>query len=215
MQPKDRAHHRADHGFIFDQQHCFVPRRRRNRNLPRLSYLRLGGNPRQIDLKTRSLSRLTVNRDGTAALLHNPIDSRKSKPGPLAFFFGGKEGFEEMGPDLRIHSASGVFHRQHHVWSWLGNDRLFAMIPPQDNIGCFEKQLAALGHGVARIDGEIHNDLLKLPGISLDYAQPWLQDSEYLDVLAEQPPQHAPYFTDDLVQVQRLRRKHLPTAEGQ
>ena len=41
----------------------------------------------------------------------------------------------------------------------------------QFHVGGFEGELAAVRHGVAGIEGEVHDDLLDLPGIGFDRAQ--------------------------------------------
>ncbi len=54
----------------------------------------------------------------------------------------------------------------------------------------FQSQLAAVGHGVAGIQGEVHDDLLDLPGIGFHRAQVTGGDGEDFNVFADQPPQH-------------------------
>ena len=85
----------------------------------------------------------------------------------------------------------------------------------QDDIGRLESQIAALGHRVARVDDQVHDHLLDLPGVGLDAAQIGRRRDGQPDVLADQASQHLLKLHDDRVQIQDLGLEDLLPAEGQ
>ena len=74
---------------------------------------------------------------------------------------------------------------------------------------------AALRHGVAGVDREVHDDLLDLAGSALTLPSPRPGAVHEVDVLADEPPEHRLDVADDRVQVEDLRREHLLAAEGE
>ncbi len=83
------------------------------------------------------------------------------------------------------------------------------------DVGGLDGELAAVRHGVARIHGQVHDDLLDLSGIGLDGAEFGAGHHDQVDVLADQAREHLQVFGDDFVQVDDLRRQHLLAAEGE
>ena len=71
----------------------------------------------------------------------------------------------------------------------------------------------AAGHGVARVDHEVHDDLLELTGVREHAARPSLRDDRELDVLPNQPPEHRLEALDDAREVEHARLEHLLAAE--
>jgi hypothetical protein len=76
-------------------------------------------------------------------------------------------------------------------------------------------QAPAVRHGVARVDGEVHEHLVELTRVGLDAAQVGIQGGGELDVLPDQPPQHLLHVRDEVVEVDNLRLEDLLPAEGQ
>ena len=65
----------------------------------------------QVDLESRSESRLAVHPDKAAVLFHNAIDGGQSETGPFSFFLCGVEGFEDVGQVFLRNSESGIGNR--------------------------------------------------------------------------------------------------------
>src|ERR671920_253988 len=82
-------------------------------------------------------------------------------------------------------------------------------------VGGVDGQCAAGGHRIARVDGEIDQDLFDLTGIGAHRPQVRVQAGGQVDVLAEDPAQHLFDITDDLVEVQHLRLGDFTSAEGE
>src|SRR2546425_7139480 len=55
--------------------------------------------------------------------------------------------------------------------------------------GGLDRELAATRHGVARVDDQVHDDLLELPGIDSDGSAGCLGREPQFDVLADQATQ--------------------------
>ena len=72
-----------------------------------------------------------------------------------------------------------------------------------------------LRHGVARVHGQVHQDLLELARVGVDVPGVRPQGEEQLHVLADEPPQHRADLLDHRVEVQVLPLQHLLAAEGQ
>ena len=90
------------------------------------------------------------------------------------------------------------------------------------DIGCielhvlrFNRELAAVGHGVPRVDGEVQDDLFQLARIGLDGHEIGCQPGAQLHILPEKPPQQLVHVGDHLVGIQRRRGDDLLAAEGQ
>ena len=85
----------------------------------------------------------------------------------------------------------------------------------EHHVAGLDRQDACLGHGVARIDGQIQNHLLDLRRIDLDRPEARGFVPSEIDVLADQAAQHALDVLDHLVQVDQLGRNDVTTRESQ
>ena len=79
----------------------------------------------------------------------------------------------------------------------------------------FNCELAAIGHGIARISGQVHDDLLDLHGIGAHTPNIATVGNGELKVLADQPRQHFADFLEHMIQIKQLQGLHLLAAEGQ
>jgi len=71
------------------------------------------------------------------------------------------------------------------------------------------------GHGVARVDGEVQEDLFEHAEVGLDGGQRGGKVEIQRDVLAEDAPQHLADVADRLIQINELGLEHLLAAEGE
>ena len=78
----------------------------------------------------------------------------------------------------------------------------------------FENELAAPGHRVPRIQCEIHHDLIKLAGVSLDNRIWGARLHDNLYVITHQRMNKFCDFFETLVQVENLDFRRLLAAEG-
>ena len=76
-------------------------------------------------------------------------------------------------------------------------------------------ELAAVRHGVARVDGEVHDHLLELVQVGLDRPDVAAVLDLELDRLAEQPGEQHRDVGERLVELDHLRPQRLPARERQ
>ena len=85
----------------------------------------------------------------------------------------------------------------------------------QRDIGGLDGQLAAVGHGVASVHGEVQDHLFDLAGIGFDPAQFLRVDRLQFNILADEAAQHLLQVGNHGVQIQHQRLQHLFAAERQ
>ena len=83
------------------------------------------------------------------------------------------------------------------------------------DVGGLDGELAAVGHGVAGVDRQVHQHLLDLARVGVDHAEVGREHLDEVDVLADEAPEHLLDPRGDLVQVERHGLQHLLAAEGQ
>ena len=106
---------------------------------------------------------------GTAGLLGKAVDLRKPEPGALAHFFGGEKRFENPRQNFGGNSLSTVGDADSDKGA---AQALFAdLASKRDRLGR-DRQNAARGHGVARIEGEVEERKLEFAGVDLDETRP-------------------------------------------
>ena len=83
------------------------------------------------------------------------------------------------------------------------------------DVKSLKRELAAVGHCVARVHGQVHDDLLDLSGVGFDSTQIRAGDHYHVDVFADQAIQQLEIFCNYRVQVEDFGGEHLLAAEGQ
>ncbi len=97
-----------------------------------------------------------------------------------------EERLEDAGLSLGVHARAGIGDGQHHVVSgdeWGMQARVVLI---ELDVGGFDRQLAAGWHCVARVYGQIHDDLLNLPHVGPHCAQPGRRDHYQVDIFTDQ-----------------------------
>ena len=145
----------------------------------------------------------------------DPVDGGQPQPSPGALRLGGEERLEHVLGDVGGHSGAAIADPQPHVAAKL------CLGPPGDSfvvhgdVAGVDGQRAAAGHGVAGVDGEVHQHLLQLARIGHHRTQVTAGQDDQLDMLADGPDQHLLHPGNDLVQVENLRSHHLPAGESE
>ena len=171
---------------------------------------------RQVHLDGCSRPHLAVDFHAAAALLHDPEDRGKAQAGSLAGSLGGEERLEQAGLGGRIHAGSVIADRQHDVPPGLDRDvAARRSASSSSTLAGLDGQDAALRHGVACIDHQVHKHLFHLPGIGADAAQIGTEHQAQVDILADQPLQHGAETGHQPVQIEHLGLQHLAAAERQ
>ena len=102
---------------------------------------------------------------------------------------------------LGIHPAAVVGDAEH------------GLRPPGARQGHLDHEAAAVGHRVARIDGEVGDHLLELGAIGVHEYRGVRDRCDELDLVADQLPEQLLHVGHDLTQVDDLRLQHLATPE--
>ena len=169
-----------------------------------------GGKRRQIAVEGAALAGLARDLDVTAALLDDPVGAREPQAGALADALRREERLEDPVGHSRCHPATRVLDGEDDVRA----GREIAEIVGEDlGVASPDRQRAAVGHRVARVQGEVEQHLLHLAGIGLNRIQPGLEHRHQLDPLAEDTAQHLDGLGDERVQLERPRLEGLAPAE--
>ncbi|MNS80419.1 hypothetical protein D3C72_1140980 [compost metagenome] len=110
-----------------------------------------------------------------ARLLGEPVDHRQAQPRALAQGLGGEEGIEGMGQHVRRHPAAHVRDGDFNELSWADAGIRTQRGLIQLRIQCRNGQLAAIGHGVASVDDQVQQRILKLIAVAPHRPQVRLQ----------------------------------------
>src|SRR5580704_1736581 len=168
----------------------------------------------QVDFESGSAAQLAEDPDVAATLLDDSVDPGKPEPGAFCAF-GGEEGFEDVGLSFYVHAHAGVADSQHHVFARLKGRVNAGVFVVEGDVGGLDCEFSAGGHGVAGIDGEVHDDLLDLAGIGAHRAETRARHHDQVDVFANHAVEHFQVFGDDAVEIENARSQHLLAAEGE
>ena len=171
--------------------------------------------PWKIDFKRRAFPRLALDVNEAAALLDDGLARRQPQSRALAFRLGGVKRLEQMQFDLVGHTGSRVAHGKRHIIAGVRARVREREIFIERDVGGFDFQFAAVGHGVARVDDEVHQQLPDEAGIGLDPPGISFGNDGQLDIFIHQPPQHFIHVFDVLVKFKHHRLHHLLAAEQQ
>ncbi len=157
---------------------------------------------------------LAVDPDVAFALLDDAVRRREAEAGALPDFLGGEERLEQTPLRLFVHAGAGVRYRQHHVPPGHHHFVVKDGVLERDVLR-FDRDAPAAGHRVARVHHEVHHDLLEMAAIAQRHRQRWRQRELDVEMLADQPAQHAGHVRDQHVDIEVRRVHHLLAAEGQ
>ena len=171
---------------------------------------------RQVDRESGALSRLALDEDETAGLGDDAIDGRKPQPGARADLLGGEKRLEDAF-QIFLRDARCRYRDTSICDVMAGRHGLVAAADRRlvDDIGGADGQGAAIRHGVARVDGEIDDDLLELALIDLDEAEVAAMHDLELDVLADEAAQQMRQIRERVGDVEDARLQGLLAREGQ
>ena len=184
---------------------------RRADRLNRLGFVRRRGG--KVDFESRPHAGLAADFDPALMLLDDAINGCESKASSFAHLFGGKERLKDSLQRIGIHAATGVRDGEDDK---LARSR-FGMLADVGlvnlGIGSADEQLTALGHGVPRVDRQVHHDLLEHAGVGFDGEKfpRIIRLQSYL--LAQKPRQHFFHFAQHAVQIEDLGLNGLFAAE--
>jgi hypothetical protein len=146
-----------------------------------------------------------------AALLDDAVHDREAEPGAVLARLGREERLEDALEHLAVHAAAVVAHAQLHV---VARGQIGQRLG-QPLLADGDRDAAAAGHGVARVDHQVQQHLLDLRGIDPRRARPGRRADVEVHVLAERTGQDALGAAHGLAQIHHLRVGSLPAGEGE
>src|SRR6266436_1944913 len=170
----------------------------------------------QVDAEGRAASQLGLDRHRAAALLDDAVDRGESETRALAGLLRREERLEEVREGIRVHAGAAVADFEQDVGPGgrargARQRRRFAGA----DVGGADDQPPTVRHGIAGIDGQVHDDLLDLARVGLDVPERALGHRHQVDRFPDQPLEHGLHAGHDAVQVEHLGRQHLLAAEGE
>src|SRR5882724_11099808 len=209
------ARHFAHVLLVFGEQHGFRAARQAAWNVHDWNGRRRLVHARKINLESGTFAEFAVHPDESAALLYYTVYRRQTQTGSLALFLGGEKRLENVSLSFRVHAGPGVRNCEKDVLSWLHHRVRRPVQVIQFDIRGLNGKTAALGHGVARIHREVHDDLFHLAGVRANRSQISRTADNQLDVFANQTRNELAHFFDDGIQIHRARLQHLHPAESE
>ena len=87
--------------------------------------------------------------------------------------------------------------------------------PERFELRCLDVKLATIRHGIASVDGQVHDDLLDLVGIGAHGASLRIEREHHINILSNQALEHLLEVADYIVHRDVPRLADLAAAEGQ
>ena len=100
--------------------------------------------------------------------LNDAEDGREAEARALAGFLGREERLEHARARRAVHADAGVGDREHHVRAGRDAKVRGSEFGIELDVGGLDRQRSTVGHRVARVDDEVHHDLLDLSGVRED-----------------------------------------------
>ena len=85
----------------------------------------------------------------------------------------------------------------------------------EGDVGGFDDEFAALGHGVAGVDGQVDQDLFHLAQVYFHWVEVLAWDGYQFYILAEETAQHLIHIEHQVVEAYHFWLQELAAGEGQ
>ena len=212
---QNRMDYVANRLFILDEENGLRAALGEGSRLRDAGFLHGAVDTGQVDLKGAALAELAVHPDVAAALFDDAVNGRETQTGAASTFLCSVEGLEDVHDGPAIHAHTGVGNREHDVAAGLHADMVFGVARIEIGVSSLHNQAAAIGHGVAGVYHQIHDDLLDLCGVSLHFANVFRDVRDHLHVIVHQPAQQLIQIENDAIEVDGFWLQHLAPAEGE
>jgi hypothetical protein len=203
----------AHQRLVLDQQDRLrsAPSRRARRVLPREVGLGVVGG--EVDGERAPRAGLAGDEHLAAALRHDAVDGREAEAGAVSRPLGREERLEDPLLDVAAHADARVPDGERDVAPGLELGPVPHAAAADLGVGRGDREDTPGRHRIARVHGEVHQDLLELAGVRPGVAQARRQRRPELDVLADDAAEHPVYSGHDSVEVDDPRLQQLPPAE--
>jgi len=122
---------------------------------------------------------------------------------------------EHAAARLEIHPGAPVRDLQQHVVAGRDREQSGCLAGIERDLAGADRKWSALRHGIARIDDEVHDHLIELPGIDHDTPVMGRQLGAQLNVFAQRARQHLVRCAHPFVDPQHLGFDQLPPRKRQ
>src|SRR5476649_1226837 len=139
--------------------------------------------------------------------MHETMHHAEAEAGAVPRALGGEEGLEGLGKRLFIHASASIDHFDQYVLTELAPRRT-------RSISYRNRKLAAVGHRITRVVGEIDDSAVELGAVDLDRPQIRRDPNLEHDLLSDRAFQELGDIADPLSGIEHLRREWLPPREG-
>ncbi len=126
---------------------------------------------RQVNAEGGAHADLAVDDDRAARLLHDAVDRGKAEARALAHLLGREERIEDFLKMLGLDAGAGVAHLAEHIFAAGKPPVLQRQQFALAHIRGADRDLAAVGHRVARVHREVHDHLENLALVGLHEPQ--------------------------------------------
>lgn len=169
----------------------------------------------EINGEGSSLPGFTANLDVAAALLDDAVDGGETEAGTVAAFLGGEKRLENTGESGIVHAAAGVADGENDEGAGLAIGESSGGVFVEIDGRSFQRDAAALGHGVSSIFDETGEDLFELDGINLDGTEGASGAKEDVNIVGEAAVEECEGMLDNFVEIEDFGENDLPAAKGE
>jgi hypothetical protein len=120
---------------------------------------------RQKNPEGASLADLAFHLNKAVVLFDDAVHRGQPQAGALSHRLGGEEGLEDPFARGGVHAGTRVAYEKLREGPRLQSGVAAAVLRGELDVARFDGQTAAGGHGVARIDAQVHEHLLNLRGV--------------------------------------------------
>ncbi len=156
-----------------------------------------------------------MHGERASALFDDAVDSCQTQSRSLPRFFGSEEWFKHVFDHLGRHPGARIADNQLHILARLGCKTKSGEPFVHKKRRRLDAELAAFGHCISGICGQIHQHLFDLPRVGLDGTRLSVQPKNNFNILSDQLAQHLRDFPDDLIHANKFGRTRPLPAEGQ
>jgi hypothetical protein len=157
----------------------------------------------------------TIYPDAAARALRDAEHDRQAEPRPFPDLLGREKGLEDASLHLRFHAHAGVTDGEHDMRPRLRAQMHGRIALIQLDGSGLDRQLAAPRHGVAGIQRQVHDHLFDVARVSQHAPQLRCKAGNQVHVFSQDAAQHPVHHSHRLIQIDRLRRDDLLSAEHQ